>query len=137
MMSSKILKLFIRVVLYAYHLYVNFKKKTYDQLNELIFQICRLNDSLNYCGVYYILIFGWLSHKLKKKLDAEIKIKGVKTKWRRLGELARDTETFSRDLEVILKIWRLENHYCWALGASLSPPSRRLNKGLEILTASF
>ena len=35
---------------YGQQLYVNFYKKTIkDQLNELIFQICQLRDSLNYC----------------------------------------------------------------------------------------
>ena len=29
------------------------KTATSDQLNELIFQLCQLNYSLNYCGVYY------------------------------------------------------------------------------------
>ena len=44
-----------------------FTKTTKDQLNELIFQICRLNDSLNYCGVYYEEIYFdfWLVQPLK------------------------------------------------------------------------
>ena len=43
---------------YGQQLYVNFYRKTIqNQLNELIFQICQLRDSLNYCGVYYEEIY--------------------------------------------------------------------------------
>ena len=34
----------------------------------------------------------------------ETKMRGVETEWRRLGDVARDTETVSGGLEVILKI---------------------------------
>ena len=46
----------------------------------------------------------------------ETKMWDVETEWRRLGDVARDTE-------VILKIWRLGGHFCGAHGASASPPS--------------
>ena len=49
---------------------------------------------------------------------------GVEKKWRRLGDVATDTETNTRGLEVILQIWRLGGHFCGAHGASapLSSP---------------
>ena len=54
MMPSKILdKSFIKVGFYSFHLNVNFyRKTTQEQLNELICQICWLDDSLNYDRVY-------------------------------------------------------------------------------------
>ena len=54
-MSSKILdKSFLKVVFYSFHINVNFyRKTTSDQMNELICQICWLDDSLNYDGFYY------------------------------------------------------------------------------------
>ena len=64
-------------------------------------------------------------------------MRGVKTKWWRLVELARDMETVSQGLEIILQIWRLGGHFCGGHGASAPPPSLRLNKGLEILTEVF
>ena len=58
-MSSKILKSFIKVAFYEYQLYVNFlqKKTSKDHLNDVRYQICRLNDTLNYFGVYYKEIY--------------------------------------------------------------------------------
>ena len=50
-------------------------------------------------------------------------MRGVETKWRRLGDVARDRETVSHGLEVILQIWRLGGHFCGAQGASSPPPS--------------
>ena len=57
-----------------------------------------LNDSLNYCGVCYEKIYFdfWLvkPYKItKKKQKAEIKLRGVETKWRRLEDVARGPET--------------------------------------------
>ena len=66
------------------------------------------------------LIFGWLG-KGKQKIKiviAEIKVWGMETKWQRLGDIARGTETVWRGLEVILQIWRLCGHFCRAYGAS-------------------
>ena len=66
------------------------------------------------------LIFGWLG-KGKQKIKiviAEIKVWGMETKWQRLGDIARGTETVWRGLEVILQIWRLWGHFCRAYGAS-------------------
>ena len=45
-------------------------------------------------------------------------MRGVETKWRRLGDVATGTETNTRGLEVILQIWRLGGHFCGAHGAS-------------------
>ena len=50
-------------------------------------------------------------------------MRSMETKWQRLGDLARGTETVSRDLEVILKVWRLGGHFCGAYGASAPFPS--------------
>ena len=48
----------IKVVFYSFHLNVNFYRKTTpEQLNELTCQICSLDDSLNYDGVYYEEIY--------------------------------------------------------------------------------
>ena len=50
-------------------------------------------------------------------------MRGVETKWRRLGDVARGTQTVSRGMEVILQIWRLGDHFCAAHGASAPPSS--------------
>ena len=34
-------------------------------------------------------------------------MKGVETKWGRLGDVAKSTETFLLELEVFLQIWRV------------------------------
>ena len=48
----------IKIVFYSFHLNVNFNRKTTpEQLNELTCQICWLDDSLNYDGVYYEEIY--------------------------------------------------------------------------------
>ena len=38
-------------------------------------------------------------------------MRGLETKWWRLGDVAQGTETFSRGLEVILQIWRLGGNF--------------------------
>ena len=53
----------------------------------------------------------------------ETKMRGVETEWRRLGDVAKGTETVSRGLEVILQIWRLGCHFYGAHGASIPPPT--------------
>ena len=50
-------------------------------------------------------------------------MRGVETKWRRLGDVARSTETVSRGLEVNLQTWRLGGPFCGAHDASAPPPS--------------
>ena len=50
-------------------------------------------------------------------------MQGVETKWGRLVDVARGTETVSRGLEVILQILRLGSYFCGAHGASAPPPS--------------
>ena len=50
-------------------------------------------------------------------------MRGVETKWRGLGDVARSTETVSQGLEVILQILRLGGYFCGAHGASAPPPS--------------
>ena len=57
----------------------------------------------------YILIFGWLSHKRQTKIktaSADLNA-GMETKFWRLVDVVRSTETVLRGQEVILKIWRL------------------------------
>ena len=54
-------------------------------------------------------------------------MRGVETKWLRLGNVARGMETFFRGLEVILQIWRLGGHFCRVHGASAPPPSFNRN----------
>ena len=48
----------------------------------------------------------------------ETKMWGVETEWRRLGDIARGTETVSWGLEVLLEIWRLGGHFSGEHGAS-------------------
>ena len=50
-------------------------------------------------------------------------MRGVETKWRRLGDVERGTETVLQGLEVILLIWRRGGNFCGAHGASAPPPS--------------
>ena len=81
--------------------------------------LCWLNDSLNYCGVYSEKIHFdfWLVKQYKRyKIKNKNSKRGVETKWRRLGDVARGTETVSRGLEVIMQIWRLGGHFCGAHG---------------------
>ena len=47
---------------------------------------------------------------------------GMETKWQRLGDIARGTETVWWGLEVILQIWRLGGHFCRNYGASAPLP---------------
>ena len=64
----------------------------------------------------YILIFGWLIHKRQTKIktaSADLNA-GMETKFWRLVDVVRSTETVLRGQEVILKIWRL-----WCLFAGL------------------
>ena len=125
MMSSKILKSFIKVVFYVFQLYVYFLQKKLGSIGwnnisnlsiKLFFKLLR---SLLW-RLKIFLIFGWLG-KGKQKIKiviAEIKVWGMETKWQRLGDIARGTETVWRGLEVILQIWRLWGHFCRAYGAS-------------------
>ena len=48
-------------------------------------------------------------------------MRGMETKWRRLGDIVRGTETVSRGLGVILLFWRLGGHFCGPRGASAPP----------------
>ena len=61
---------------------------------------------------------------------------GVETKWRRLEDVSRGTETVLQGLEVILQIWRLGGQFSGAHGASAPHPASEkklfTNKGLEI-----
>ena len=50
-------------------------------------------------------------------------MRGVETKWQRLGDIARGTEMVERGLEVISQIMRLGDHFSGAYGASALPPS--------------
>ena len=88
-MPSKILdKSFIKVVFYSSHLNVNFYwKTTPEQLNELTYQNCWLNGSLNYDGVYYeeryfnICLVKPINLNKKLKQQVETKMRGVETEW--------------------------------------------------------
>ena len=50
-------------------------------------------------------------------------MKGVETKWGRLGDVAKSMETVLLELEVFLQIWRFGGHFCGAHGAFAPPPS--------------
>ena len=64
-----------------------------------------------------------LCKRFTKKTYRASQMRGLETKWRKLREVAKGTETGLRGLEVILQIWRHGGKFCGAHGSSAPSPS--------------